>query len=478
MKKILAMLLAVCFVLGLAACGKGAGNQTIAPSGQEAAAPQVGFGRTDITPEEPMPLASYGDEDTRISTGFIEKLEANALAVTDAKGNTLLIVTGDLSWCGKELGARIRQTLSDEFDIPGDNIILTGTHNHSAPSTVSTTDPLRNRYREQYVAGMVEAGRLAMADRKPAQMYIGTVDAEGMNFVRRYELLDGTYPNFETVSSDKIKGHESEADDDLQLLKFVREGGKDVLVYNWQAHANLVSHDKNLYKLISTDFFGPFRAEVENKLDVHCFLWQGAAGNLNPESQIDGETPTTDHKEYGKMLARFAVEAYNNAVPAEMGDIKVLTYTYAGEVNHSFDHVLDKAMEIQAYYKATGDQDTCREMGKPYGINTRNHAARIVANAKLGKTQDIPMKVACIGSVGFIVLYYEMFDTNAMYIRENSPFDMTFVIGYSENVGLGYIPSALAEGHGGYEVDNNTFVNGTGNLVQDKYVELLKEIAK
>ena len=95
MKRTILILLMLCMLVGMCGCAKSKETQTTAPVVQDVATLQVGFGRTKITPEDAMPLASYGDEKTRISTGFLEHLEANALAVTDGKGNTLLVITGD-----------------------------------------------------------------------------------------------------------------------------------------------------------------------------------------------------------------------------------------------------------------------------------------------------------------------------------------------------------------------------------------------
>ena len=132
---------------------------------------------------------------------------------------------------------------------------------------------------------------------------------------------------------------------------------------------------------------------------------------------------------------------------------------------------------MNEYYKATGDRKGTREMGKPYGINTEKHAARIISNASLGKTQDVLLKAFCIGDIGFICLRYEMFDSDGMYVKENSPFRQTFIIGYNED-GKGYLPSKLSEAHGGYEVDNNVFVLGTAQLLADEYLKMLGTLHK
>ena len=65
-----------------------------------------------------------------------------------------------------------------------------------------------------------------------------------------------------------------------------------------------------------------------------------------------------------------------------------------------------------------------------------------------------------------------MFDTNGMYIKENSQFKTTFVCAYT-NGHFGYIASELGYKNGGYEAYISRFEPGTGELVADKLVEML-----
>ena len=472
MKRIITYLLCLCLMLGLCACG------SVETGGEQPGSGQllVGFAKADITPEDPVPMAIYGDEKERVSTGFLDYLSAYALAVTGTNGETLLIICVDHSWFDDDIGDHVRATLGKEFGIPEDNFILSGTHNHSAPHLTTSTNNAK-RYKEDFVQKVLDIGRKAMADRKPATMYTGSANAENLNFVRRYVLKDGTYPNFQTVAEDEIAGHESEPDTQLQVLKFVREGGKDIAVFNWQAHSNIIMRNDAKYHLLSADIFGNFRAEIEKQLDVECFAWQGAAGNLNPISQITSEMLTNDQKEYGKLLSKYGVEAYNNATEATGTEVSLITKTYVGTVNHEFDDVALVAQQFIDRAQQTGNSNFIREEGKPYGINTIKHANRIVWNSQLGPTRDVPLKAFSIGNVGFICVPYEMFDTNGMQIKEASPFKQTFIVGYTES-SLGYIPSALVEDHGGYEVDNNVFVMGTGEALAEEYLGLLNQLYK
>ena len=106
MKKIISLCLSLCLALGLCACGK-----TEKATGQQADTLLVGFAKADITPEDPIHMAIYGDEKERISTGFLDYLYAYALAVTGSNGETLLIMTVDHSWFNASVAEQLRATL-------------------------------------------------------------------------------------------------------------------------------------------------------------------------------------------------------------------------------------------------------------------------------------------------------------------------------------------------------------------------------
>ena len=107
----------------------------------------------------------------------------------------------------------------------------------------------------------------------------------------------------------------------------------------------------------------------------------------------------------------------------------------------------------------------------------------------LGPTIDCTISVITFGDVAFTVHPYEMFDSNGKALREGTvgnpdyaaedqlenPFTMTFVLSKG-NGGVGYIPSAIAYTHGGYEPDCTKFAAGSGELLVGDYLHLLSEL--
>lgn len=77
--------------------------------------------------------------------------------------------------------------------------------------------------------------------------------------------------------------------------------------------------------------------------------------------------------------------------------------------------------------------------------------------------------------MGFATIPGELFDTIGMTIKEESPCEMTFIMGYC-NGSIGYLASEYAFEYGTYEVDIRTFVKGTAEALGDRHLELLGQL--
>lgn len=435
----------------------------------------AGFGLADITPQDSVPMASYGDDLRRFSEGCFTPLEARAIALTDENGVSLIMITGDLSWCPNALGCEIKKTLEKELGIAQDHIILSGTHTHASVATHHVHLPEILRYHEHYISGMVEAAKLAMADRKPAEFYVGSVISERMNFVRRYIMDDGSLCGDNAYGTGTVlNGHETAADPELQMMRIVREGGKDILVVNFQAHPHL----EGKTKMLSYQTVGAFRAQADERFGVHCLYWNGAAGNMNTHSRIKKETRTRDRDEWARIMVDYAEKAMKHLYKVKTGPIKVADVVYAAKTNHNYDHLVEQAKKVQQYFKDGHTAQETAEYAWQFGINSYYHASRIVANANTEPTRDMYLYAFSFGDVGGVVLPYEMFDVTGMYIKRNSPLRKTFIVGYSWPSYCGYIPTEMGFQNGGYEADNCTFAPGTAEGMADHYLQLLAKISE
>ena len=461
MKRTLVLLVVVSVLLSLCACG---GTQ------QQETQLQVGFGRTSITPKNSVPLAGYGNTSTRYSKEVLNELYATCIAITDAQGNTILLISQDM--IGSYQQVLVRPTVSLAAGVPQDRIYLAGTHTHSAPDQQSKQDAI-TEYNAFYLGKVVEAAKQALEDRAPANAFTGSVDVQGMNFVRHYLMNDGTYAgdNFGQWDSG-IKDHAEPNDPQLQLVKFARQGKKDVVMVNWQVHPKLTGGTTKYD--VSSDFIGYTRDYVEEKTDSLMVYFTGAAGNQNPTSRIETEEVTADAEIYGTQVGDYVLAALEQTTAAQTGTIKTKKTDYIAQVELLMQDKLDEAKEVQALYKAEG-REAGNVLAREYGFSSVYHANAVINRSSYGKSQKVEVNAISIGSIGFVTASYEMFASHGATIKADSPYDTTFVITCC-NGGNGYIPTQAAHEYGCYESHTGRFVAGTGEELVKVLTDSLAEL--
>ena len=86
------------------------------------------------------------------------------------------------------------------------------------------------------------------------------------------------------------------------------------------------------------------------------------------------------------------------------------------------------------------------------------------------------MNTLQIGSVGFITAPFELFSDTGVTIREGSPYDMTFICGYSNGY-WAYLPSlhAFTEYYS-YEAGVCRYGPGAAELLAEEHIKQLKAL--
>lgn len=492
MKKILSLLLAFVMLLSLCACGGNSetptdtGSAATTTNPTENTEPQmdngflVGFGYGDITPTESVPLQGYGNHASRMSTDALSKLYALSVVVCDGDGNTAVVISADSASLGTSLCDDIRANIEKETGIPATNILITCIHQHSTPDPACKGVDSSARYREMAIQNTTQGVKDALEDLAPCIMQVATVETEGLNFVRNYLCNDGTYcgDNYGTDASG-IKAHESEADRDLQLIKFVREGqttaggaeAKDIILANFQTHPHSGA-SANFYSA-HADAPGIFRDVLSNELDAHVMYISGAGGNINQTSRIAEENIYNDYKQRGKALADF--EAWADYKTVKTGKVQATYKAITCDNDHTMDGMLDVAKQIRDKWYATNASSTAMALDTTGGkIHSVYHAEAIVAKAAAEATRDVMVTAISFGDVGICGGQYEMFDTNGMEIKEGSPMEMTFICNMT-NGSIGYVPSQLGYTNGGYSTDITRLAPGSGEKLRDEYIAIFQE---
>lgn len=409
MKKIFAMLLAALMLLTLACgCGNSAGEDPV--SGVFT----VGFGQGDISPTWSIYLRGYGEPTAeRMSTGVSEPIYVNCVAFTDEDGKTILFLSADLLLAYRDTVAPIREAIAEATGVPVDQVMFHCTHNHSGPDLTEV------RYGQLLKEKSVEAAKMAMADRKPAQMSTGFTRLENVNFVRHYLLTDGSFmgEGVGAVPRSQLVGHTDAPDNLLQVVQFTREDAKDIVLVNWQGHPK--GTDPNPHTMATSNYPGVLRDTVEKGLDCHSLFVLGGSGNMNNSSQIPGEEKYETYLELGKGLGEEVIQVIQNMKPAQTGKIQIAKKEFS------------------------------------YGATT------------------VPLYAFSIGDLAFATAPFEIFKESAVAVREASKFGMTFYASCS-NESHGYLSTPASYAYFSYESGSNPM--GIAEGVQENLTALVDEI--
>lgn len=433
MKKPITLLLTISLCLSLfVACGSG---EDATPEQMTFDSFAVGYAKADISPEVNTGVMLVGNNDhtTRLATEILEPLYATCAAFTDTDGTTVILYGLDLHTTAGPVCQEVAQKVSEATGVPVSHVQFNATHTHSGPSQTHTANHTVKEYNEMFVETCVAIAIEALADRQPATMEIGFTRPEGLNYVRHYVMIDGTYrgKDMGSVSVKDIVGHTQKADNLMQLVRFNRGQGKPVVLVNWQAHYRgnqaVIDHNDHSYTAVSADYPGVLRRMLNTKLNCESLFILGGCGNSGSNSNIPAERLAyNDFIDVGTHLAEHAASV--KFQPAETGKIFLKENKYVLE----------------------------------------------------GTIQEIPLYTFGFGDFAMALAPFEIFQQNAIPVRDNSKYTMTFYASCSNaSAGMRYLPSQECWSHE-YTVCYETGVTihppGTAEIIQQQLSQMLDEM--
>ena len=433
---------------------------------------QIGFARECYTPDTPQPQNSK-------RTGYTVLTDLYVTCVAMKNGDvTTLIFSNDLRGLAENWVNAYRTIVKEETGLSDEFVQITVTHNHSGPdiSYYKRRDDVTDWVERICFPAVRRVAKAALADLTPVvRLTSGKSHVENVAFARRYLRTDGTFSGIQgsNGSDAPLSHHENEADTELRALRFYREGKKDVVFVNFQVHAATAlgaSHD-----VICSDFLHEFRRVTEESGEFSVLYLQGGCGNLNTYSKLYPDACNKDYNRAGRLIGEGVLRALENEEERRFDGFSVLREYYTGIVDHTRDHLLEKAQAVQKIIRENGlDDKTGREIYVEAGFSGRLDCSAIVTKSRMEKTAQIPLCTVCFGDVGITFAPFEQFDTNCIQIREASPFEFTMTASYS-NARHHYLPSANSFSNGGYECQQCYYIPGTGETIALEFLRLLKK---
>ena len=437
----------------------------------------VGVGRIVCLPDDPIVHIAGNDAKTDVNTdGVRDDLAVTCIALSHGE-RTFLIYTCDTVTIN-EFYVATKEMITAATGIPADCIILNATHTHSAP-TLKHNLPGKDAYLAKFQTACVEAAVASIADLACATLSYGSAKTENLVFVRHYWMNDGTsYGNGHGSTASGFKSHMYDADPECQVLKFTREGKKDVVLFNLPCHATICS-GKELKTKLSADFPYYARTYLEQQIHAHCAYFIAAGGDSIPGSRLGLCPYSKDPAGFGTALGEFVLSALKNMTPAEGDDVTLYGEIYtAKRMKEGVENEtrLAHAKEILELRTRLGSYRAPEvvEKVKEYGFHTNFEATGLVGRANAPATGSFPIHAMVIGNVGIAFFPGELFSTFGKQLKNNSPMAHTFVVTCSEDHQL-YFPNEIGCEHKFYEYGITKYERGTGGVVADRYCQIFTD---
>ena len=376
---------------------------------------QVGTGKRDITPKEPVPMWGYGGRHDALSTGMLDPLQAAAL-VLQTGTNKLAIVGLDLGRSPAEKSLeRIRQRIKAEAAI--EFSFIAGSHTHHGPVLELTDNPDKGkgkfdaaiRYYKEMEDGIVAAILAANSKLVPAKMGVGSVRLEGFNRNRHTKI------------------EPKPVDRELAVMRFDDFSGKPLAVLvNFAAHPTIIPASTLQF---SAEYVGVMKAAIEKELGTTAIFMPGAGGDLSVNQGTN-----KGHQAFGQALSREVIKLVSTLSVKEVAEPSL----EVREERFKFSSRTDLSNPVaRAAYSIAFFPELVANYADDYAEGVQPRLTVALLNGE----------IALVGVSG------EFFCNHALRLKERARVKQLFFFGYCNGYHQ-YFPTIEAAAEGGYGADS------------------------
>ena len=394
---------------------------------------KLGVGRRSITPEVGGMLAGYAPP--RPSTCVNDEVHVIAFAF-ETEGKQALLFSCELTNFLAVMIPYIKGKVTDATGVPGDHMMFSCTHSHSAPHTIYDYDEPDGYVHRVFIPNAIEAAQEALGNMRVAQLGVGTTWSDvGVN---RRQIREDT-------GTIKLgQNPYGSFDPTMTVLSFKEPDGTPI--------ANLVHygcHNTGSGKNseISRDWAGVMVDRLEEHTGAVTAFINGCGGDCGPRLP-NGKT-TGDLKmalELGGKAGIDAVKAYNSIQVWQDAPMQVL-YTPLNLPLRDIGTAEDVLAEMETY----GDPAELKGTNVGSYRQLQERYEYLKAGNVPPKFEAVPHVFITLGDVVLEGIPFEPFSITTLRIREYSPFRHTLCVGYI-NGSRSYFPSMDQIIRGGYEV--------------------------
>ena len=265
---------------------------------------RLGHARADITPPVGIYHRMWGAARHDRSTGVHRPLIGDVMAFGPVSGPGPALIRAQLDLVGlvRTQHEDLVRALSEACDVPEDRVLVTFSHTHSsgwfAPDRFGFPGGgMILPYLQALTATLQEACRRAVAGMQETAL---TYASGRCDMAANRDAYD-----------DAFGGHvcgfnpDAPADDTVTAVRITDPSGtlRGTFVH-YACHPTTLAWENTL---ISPDYVGAMREEVERATDAPCVFLQGACGDLGPKDGFVGDVAVADRN--GRQLGFAALSA-------------------------------------------------------------------------------------------------------------------------------------------------------------------------
>lgn len=415
---------------------------------------RAGVGRADITPQEPVWMAGYGNR-KKPSEGVDHPLSAKALALYQSeKEPPLLLITADIIGFSRELSEDIAARLHKKHKLPRERILLNASHTHTGPvigrNLIGMFDlagkdaEAIDRYTKFLADRVVTAADEALKRSEPVRLSFGRGVA---TFAVNRRVFKSGSVNF-GVNPDGPVDHE------VQVLRIDDATGKvKAIVFGYACHCTTLGGD---HYRINGDWAGFAQDYLERAHPgATAFFITGCGGDANPEPRGKLDFARQHGLEIAGAVSRVLSKP---RLPLE------------GTLKAGFERVdlpLAKPPTREEFQKRLSDKNVFIQR------HAKRHLDMLDRGEKLMESYPCPVQVWHLGKdLTLVALGGEVVVDYALRLKREIRDTNLWVAGYSNDV-FAYVPSARILIEGGYEADFNLIYYGLPGRFRNDVEEVL-----
>ncbi len=428
---------------------------------------RAGAATSNITPA--LGASINGQMYDRKATHIHDELFARSLVLDNGQTRVAFVVA-DSCMISREIFDSAKRIIEAETGLATDHILMSATHTHSAPASVSVFQSEADRgYTEFLTRRIADGVRRALNNLAPARIGWGVGKVPEYVFSRRWKMKPSSIPfaNPFGDSPDQVQMHPTPGSPDLvepagssdPEVSFLSvqslEGRPLALLANYSLHYVGNTGDGH----VSADYFGMFAKRIRELLSADLqdppfvgIMSNGTSGDafwINPRVKTERGAPYAAMRRIADILAAEVFRVCQTIEHRTWVPIGIRQAEIDLVVRRPDPEEVRRAREIMARtsYPITFEQMSQMSRTDFY---SRIYARETMLISKFPEKVSLVLQTARIGDLGIFAIPCEVFSAIGLELKQKSPLRPSLTIELANGY-HGYLPTPDQHPLGGYE---------------------------